>query len=42
MPWHAETVPGQCAKLWGIPEVLAVRHFDSNAAALRGLAAALG
>lgn len=41
MPWHAETVPGQCAKLWGIPEALAVRQFDGNATALRGVATSL-
>src|ERR1039458_939920 len=38
MPWHAESVPGQCAKLWGIPEAVAVRQMDENAAALRRLA----
>jgi TatD DNase family protein len=39
MPWHAESVPGQCARLWGMREADAVRQFESNATALRAVAA---
>lgn len=40
MPWHVETVPKDCARLWGIREDEAIRQLDSNATALRGLAPA--
>jgi TatD DNase family protein len=42
MPWHAETVPKACARLWGIREDEAIRQFASNAATLRELAASVG
>ncbi len=38
MPWHVETVAKDCGRLLGVSEDEAVRQFDSNAAALRGLA----
>ena len=42
MPWQVETVPRECAKLWGIREEEAVRQLDGNATALRGLAPSMG
>ncbi len=42
MPWQVETVPRECAKLWGIREEEAVRQLDGNATALRGLASSMG
>ena len=41
MPWHAESVPGQCAKLWGIAEEEVLRQLASNATTLRGMAPAV-
>lgn len=41
MPWHVETVPKECARVWGIREDEAIRQLDSNAAVLRGLAPSL-
>lgn len=40
MPWHVETVPKDCARLWGILEDEAIRQLDTNATALRRLAPA--